>query len=339
MTLTTDRPVFPVEATPQAPARIPYRVELTHEQQEARKHCVGASEAAAIVGMSPWETPWTVWRNKVGPERAYLSHRPGATEAEVAEFLANYRPRETTFAMMAGQYAEPAIIAWYEDETGARVVKPTVTQISDLYPHVGASLDGIHSTGDELVECKLVGPDSAQAHWVDEDGVLRPPPHVMIQVRQQMLVTGIRKANIAAWLFLHGGLTMQIFPVPYHAEEAERIAEAIENFWFFAVDGDEIPPDKNDAFKDWIKQVHPRDSGEILPANVEDWALFCHHHDIDAQIRELKRQDEQIDNEMRTRIGDASSVEGIDFAGVRGIASWKANKNGVRTLRWKGRKA
>src|SRR5262245_8943783 len=57
------------------------RVSLTPEQLARRKHCVGASEAAAVDGRSPWETPFTVWLRKVGPERAYRAQRPRATQS------------------------------------------------------------------------------------------------------------------------------------------------------------------------------------------------------------------------------------------------------------------
>jgi putative phage-type endonuclease len=71
------------------------------EWLKLREGGIGSSEIATIVGLNPWETPYQLWRRKVGIDP----------------------PKEQNFAMKAGHYLEDAVSMFWADETGLQVIK------------------------------------------------------------------------------------------------------------------------------------------------------------------------------------------------------------------------
>ena len=94
-----------------------------------------ASETAAVLGVSPWSTPYQLWLLKTGR-----------------------RQQTVTPAMQHGTNLESAARAAYEEQTGT-IMQPLVLQ-DGAY---SASLDGMTLEGDLIVEikCPVRGQDSA----------------------------------------------------------------------------------------------------------------------------------------------------------------------------------
>lgn len=89
------------------------------EWHEARSHGIGASDVAAILGLSPWQTPLGVWRTKMGVPN------------DIPEDLAYF-----------GHALEPVIARWIEDkrpEVGK--VRGGFSARSTVVPHLTASPD------------------------------------------------------------------------------------------------------------------------------------------------------------------------------------------------------
>ena len=72
-----------------------------NEWLEHRKSGIGSSEVATILGLDPWETPYQLWRRKVGLDE----------------------PKTETFAMKAGHYLEDAVAQFWHDDTGREIIK------------------------------------------------------------------------------------------------------------------------------------------------------------------------------------------------------------------------
>jgi putative phage-type endonuclease len=108
----------------------PTIINLTQGSQEwldYRRTMRNASETAAVLGVSPWCTPYQLWLQKTG-------------RAET----------KSNAAMQRGTELEPAARAAYETETGY-IMQPLVLQ-DGLY---SASLDGMTLEGDLIVEIKV----------------------------------------------------------------------------------------------------------------------------------------------------------------------------------------
>lgn len=167
-----------------------------------------ASETAAVLGVSPWTTPYQLWLLKTGRKQ-----------------------QAVTPAMQHGTALEPVARAAYEEQTGS-ILQPLVLQ-DGAY---SASLDGMTLEGDLIVEikCPVRGQDSAlwkevQAGWV--------PDHYAAQVQHQLMVSGAALAHL--WVFDGTqGLLRSIEPID---EAMQRIREGWELFQRY-LDSDTPPP-------------------------------------------------------------------------------------------------
>ncbi|MCW4458160.1 YqaJ viral recombinase family protein [Microbacterium sp. MPKO10] len=188
------------------------------EWHEQRTHSLGASEVAAVLGLSPWQTPLSVWRTKQG--------------------IPNEIPEDLAF--FGHQLEEPIAnwISWKHPEVGqidvgfgARSVEhPWLTATPDR--SVG-SLDTVGRTDDGAMiytaqpnfRCIELKTSSAYSKDKWADGV---PDYYRVQVIVQMGVTGARKAHLAV---LHGGNSPELYDVEWDADVWEQIVRLTDEWW------------------------------------------------------------------------------------------------------------
>ena len=158
-----------------------------------RRGLRNASETPAVLGISPWVTPYQLWMLKTG-------------RAEQA----------VNAAMRKGTALEPLARHAYEVETG-NVMQPLVLQDGPY----SASLDGMTLAGDLIVEIKVPmrGRDSSLWRAVAGGAV---PLHYVAQVQHQLMVSGAAQAHL--WVFDgQAGLLHVVEPDPVMVE-AIRVA-------------------------------------------------------------------------------------------------------------------
>ncbi|HQC95095.1 MAG TPA: YqaJ viral recombinase family protein [Aquabacterium sp.] len=171
-----------------------------------------ASESAAVLGISPWMTPYQLWLHKTG--RAVT---------------------EVNAAMRRGTALEPAARAAYEERTG-HVMQPLVLQ-DGLY---GASLDGMTLGGDLIMEIKVPYQGKASSLWRDAQGG-QVPAHYAAQIQHQLMVSGARVAHF--WVF--DGAEGLLIEVHRDQDEIEAIRQAWDGFQIFL--SEDRPPPLSDA--------------------------------------------------------------------------------------------
>ncbi len=145
-------------------------VQGSAEWHEHRKLYRNASETAAVMGVSPWQTPYELWLVKTS--------RKVTVETE---------------AMRHGTATEPAARAAFEQESGL-IMQPLVMVDGDY----SASLDGITLAGDTIVEikCPYKGQTSELWQTVHTGSV---PAHYMLQVQHQLMVSKAKHAYL--WVY------------------------------------------------------------------------------------------------------------------------------------------
>jgi putative phage-type endonuclease len=128
------------------------------------------SESAAVMGLSPWMTPYQLWLVKTGRHQTAV-----------------------TGAMQRGTELEPRARSAYEDQNGL-VMQPLVLEAGAY----SASLDGMTLDGDLLLEikCPMRGCHSALWDDVSKGDV---PEHYVVQVQHQLMVSGAQTAHL--WVF------------------------------------------------------------------------------------------------------------------------------------------
>jgi putative phage-type endonuclease len=132
-----------------------------------RRHHRNASETPAVLGLSPWLTPYQLWQIKTG-----RAAQPAVTPA-----------------MAHGTRLEPLARDAYERQTGY-VMEPLVLVDGEY----SASLDGVTLDGKLMLEIKC--PKAKDSKLLVEAQAGRIPVHVYWQMQTQLLVSGAELAHL-----------------------------------------------------------------------------------------------------------------------------------------------
>lgn len=122
------------------------RQTLSHaEWLELRRHGIGGSDAPTIMGVNPYDSPFSLWREKVGQ----------LSDEEISQ-----REEANASAKDRGNRLEPVIAEWWADTTGHTVRKVNaVLQHPDLdwcLGNIDREIVG-HEDGPGILECKNPG--------------------------------------------------------------------------------------------------------------------------------------------------------------------------------------
>lgn len=193
-------------------------VQGTPAWHDYRRTMRNASETAAVLGISPWLTPYGLWLIKTGRST-----------------------QEVTAPMAHGTKLEPEARAAYETATG-EIMNPLVLADGPY----SASLDGINLAGDLIVEIKCPFRGKSSSLWREVvEG--RIPDHYNAQVQHQLMVSGAATAHL--WCYADGEGTLLT------VERQEPLMTTIRDCWEEFqqyLDGDSPPPlsEADSAFRD-----------------------------------------------------------------------------------------
>lgn len=183
-------------------------VQGTHEWHQHRALYRNASETAAVMGLSPWVSPYQMWEVKTGR-----------------------RAIELTYPMRRGMALEPQARAAYEEATGF-IMEPAVLLDGDY----SASLDGISLSGELLLEIKCPMKGQNGETWLAAAaGIVEQ--HYLVQIQHQLMVSGAAKAHLYVF---DGevGIVVEVLPDPV---VWEQIRAAWDEFMKLVV-SDTPPP-------------------------------------------------------------------------------------------------
>lgn len=186
-----------------------------HEWLLQRREGIGSSEASAIVGMSDYVSPYTVWEDKTGK----VPLEPAFDDEQ----------RER---MDWGNLLEPVVNAETARRLGIEIVKPDHAHAHPDRPWQRCNLDGWSSDG-RIAEYKTTHSRMAWA-W---DGQV--PDHPVIQVHHSALITGAEAAIIAG---LIGGQRLVIHEIEISQNILDMLMTAEAEFWHKYVERDIPPP-------------------------------------------------------------------------------------------------
>lgn len=146
---------------------------ITKEQIEQRVNYLGASEIAAVFGLSRWKTPLQLWAEKTG----------------------NLIPDDISNVLQVklGNRMEEIVSQLFEEETGKKVISKPDTIYHKIYPFLACNLDKWISAEDAVLELKTASAYKLK-EWQEQDEI---PVEYMLQVMYQMALTGASKGYIA----------------------------------------------------------------------------------------------------------------------------------------------
>jgi putative phage-type endonuclease len=172
-----------------------------------RKGYRNASETPAVLGASPWMTPYQLWQLKTGRSE----------------------PTETTSAMKHGTRLEPVAREAYEQLTG-HIMEPLVLVEGDY----SASLDGITLEGDLILEIKC--PMSKDSKILTEARAGRIPESIYWQLQTQLYVSQAALAH----LYVYDGTSGILLELKPDANAWDTLREGWDRF-MSCVQRDEPP--------------------------------------------------------------------------------------------------
>ena len=224
---------------------------LTAEQKAIRATGLGASEIAAVAGISPWASPLDIWLRKATPTRGPLIE-------DDLDAAAQDRTE-------VGHVLEEPVLDLYRRRTGFAAVRHSdQTRRHPQYRWMLASPDATADAG-HLVEIKVVGMRMAE-HW--DGGV---PDYVRAQAQQQMLVAGATRCDVAA---LIGGTDFRPYVLEHDAALAAALIGVGESFWRDHVEADiPPPPGATEDRMEYLAKRFPRHRDALLEVPAE-------HHDL-----------------------------------------------------------
>ncbi len=171
----------------------------TDEWLAERRASVGASEVAAVMGLSPYNTALDVYKSKQGVDREF-----------------------DPLLSFVGHASEPIMHEWLVKFSGLNLeLRPGFMARSVEYPFLHATFD--RDAGDVMVQMKTA--HQYTGHKWDE-GV---PTDIRVQVQAEMAVSGHQRALVVVWI---GGREFRHFWEPRDDRFIEEhMLPALTKFW------------------------------------------------------------------------------------------------------------
>ncbi len=275
------------------------------EWLDVRRRGIGSSDAAAAVGLNPYQSSLELWMQKTG--RAHL--------------LPGDDPNDEESPMYWGHILESIVAAHYTKRTGRQVRKiNAVLQHPDsdkswMLANIDREVIGCEEV--QILECKTAGINGARL-W--KDGV---PEYVQLQVMHQLAVTGKQAADVAVLL---GGQHLEIHRITRDEAMIRNLIQLERDFWQF-VETDTPPPADGSASADLaLRCLYPQDTGSTVDFS-EDTALSAAFADLVSlrgRMAEDERRETQLKQFLQQTMGEASRAR---FE--TGEVSWKRAKDSV----------
>ena len=264
-----------------------------------RKKGIGGSDAAAVLGLSPWKTPLQLYLEKRG----------------------ELEDTRQTVAMEWGTLIEPAIVEMYRRRAGVNVITGEATKPyveASLVPFMRCNVDGIivpeDHAPDEILEAKLAGNDE---DW-GEPGTDQVPSYYVPQAQHMLAVSGFARVKFAVLFARFGLRELQTYTVPRDQELIDMLVDQEREFWQRVVDGN--PPDPTTPEE--IRLRWPSDRGTSIEATIGIVATVA----LLAQAKlEKKRADEREEDyaaAVKNFMGDNAE---LTYQG-RTICTWRQNR-------------
>lgn len=281
---------------------------LTEADHELRRHGIGGSEIAAILGLSSFASPLDVYLAKVE----------------------GYRQEESS-DMQRGTYLEGGMLDWYARRFGVTVERPRTIAALELGPVV-ASPDGLaalEAGARRLLEVKC---PRRSVGW--ENG---PPEAYVLQAQWTWMAledTSAVEPDTEIHIVALLDSDLRVFPVRADVEMQRDLLAFASSWWSRHVVAKVPPPlDGGDGAHEWLKRRFPANPNPIRPATSEEDLLMLELRTAEEEAARALAVSALLEQRLKERIGDASGIES-----PAGRITWKADKHGKRSFRtnWKG---
>lgn len=253
------------------------RRESREEWLALRRQYIGGADAASVVGLNDYQSPYALWCEKKGIAPAF----EGNLRTEVGTFL------------------EEFIAKKFEQETGKKVRQSNFTFINDNYPWAIADIDREIVGENAGLECKSTSELNLK-HYKNGDY----PPRFYAQCVHYMAVKGYDRYYLAV---LIGNRDFKIFVFDRDDDEIDALMDAESTFYGYMTSGNPPPIDGSDSTREALQaqQSEPPEE-EPEPADLSDKKQVLDTlMEINATIEQLESQRDAIKNQLIESIGNS----------------------------------
>lgn len=307
MSAITSTPAVPTTAETSAKGCPALRLVSTkHMPRETwldvRRKGIGSSDAAAAVGLNPYQSPLELWMHKTGK----------------GDLLPAVDPSDETSPMYWGTLLEPIVAAHYTKRTGNRVRRVNAVLGHPQIPWMLANIDRevVGAADVQILECKTAGMNGAKL-W--KDGV---PEYIQLQVMHQLAVTGKQAADVAVLIC---GQELQIHRIERDENMITHLIALEAQFWEMVKQEQAPPADASESSALALRSLYPQDAGDTVDLSEDDTAsgVFAQLLHVRKLLQDWESQEALLKHQIQQRMGAASHAR---FP--TGSVSWKRSKDG-----------
>jgi putative phage-type endonuclease len=259
----------------------------TDDWLEERRNSIGASEIAAVMGLSPWATPLDVYRSKLGVDRDF-----------------------DPLLSFVGHESEPIMHKWVEQFSGTDVtLEPGFMARSAEFPYIHATFDRVSRAPFLTWQFKTAHHYTGH-HW--DEGI---PTDIRVQVQGEMLVAGTPRAAVVVWI---GGREFRLFWEPRDERFIqEQMLPALDEAW--ARVRAHNPPEPTtlaEVYDVWPSEDKSLEASDTALEAVERRAVL---------LSDIKAQEEEADALKLVIAQYMQDADTLTHQGRR-ILTWKTQK-------------
>lgn len=273
------------------------------EWLEVRKTGIGSSDAAAAVGLNPYQSQLELWMVKTGRGAA----------------LPQVDPNDDSSPMFWGTLLESFVAAHYTRKSGNRVRKINAVLQHPEHAWMLANIDRevMGAPDVQILECKTAGMNGAKL-W--RDGV---PEYVQLQVQHQLAVTGKAAADVAV---LVCGNEYRCYRIERSDALITRLIELEARFWDYVIRDVPPPADGSESAAMALQALYPYDNSEVLDLS-EDVRMCAVFADLNA-VRAVLAENEEMEAVLKHQI--QQRMENVSRAVFdSGSVSWRRSRDSV----------
>lgn len=269
-----------------------------------RRNSLGGSDMGAVLGLSRWRSPYSVWAEKTG----------------------RLPPEEDNEAMRHGRDLEEYVASRFAEKSGKQVRRMNYLLRNDEAPYIHANIDRRVLGERSGLECKTASALNLKSYAGGEF-----PDSYYVQCVTYLTVTGWERWYLAVLILGKGFQIYQITTiegdtVPEWCESSVYVSQAemdalksgAKRFWEGYVLTDTAPPaDGEEATGEAISTIYSEDSGGEVQLFGRE-AMLREYFAIGAQIKELQRDMDTIKQTIQQDMGEASEASCTGYS-----VTWK----------------
>ncbi len=259
-----------------------------HEEWLALRHkYIGGSDAATVVGMNAFVSPYALWAEKT-------NRLPGF---------------EGNLATEVGTYLEEFVAQKFAEETGKKVRKSNLSWFNDEYPWAIANIDREIVGEDAGLEIKTTSELNLKKFKGGEF-----PSNYYCQCMHYMAVTGKQRWYLAV---LIGNREFRWFTIERDEDEIKVLMDAEKEFKQL-VDSDTPPnADGSSSTAGTLYTLYPDSIDDAIGIGAFERELDNYFR-LKARHKELSEEIDGIENRIKAHLGECERGEGERYK-----VSWK----------------